>query len=145
MRNLLFLWKIFEWVSSLKINKNKMELYYLGSNPRKADRLANIFGCRAGNLPFRYLGLPLYNKLLRKEDWALVINRIEARIERWMAKLLSQGGRLILVNSVPTNLPLFYLSIFKAPHWVLHRIEALRRAFFWKGCSKIFDGACLIS
>lgn len=145
MQNLQFIWKIFEWACGLRINKDKSELYYLGTNPRKGDRLANIIGCRVGNLPFRYLGLPLYNKHLRKEDWAIIINRIETRIDGWKAKLLSYGGRLTLVNSVLTNLPLFYLSIFKAPQWVLHRIEALRRAFFWKGSHKITGGACLVN
>lgn len=62
-----------------------------GSNSRKADRPANILGYKVGNLPFRYLGLPLYNKPLRKEDWASVISRINERIEGWKAEVLSQG------------------------------------------------------
>lgn len=130
MRNLRFLWKIFEWASGLKINMDKSELYYVGCSSDKAIRLANILGCAVGTLPFRYLGLPLYHKLLRKKDWSIVINRINTKIEGWTAKLLSQGGRLTLVNSVLTSLPFLYLSIFKAPQWVLQRIEALRRAFF---------------
>lgn len=145
MWNLLFIWKLFEWVSGLKINKDKSELFYFGSNPRTGDKLSHIIGCKSGILPFRYLGLPLYNKRLCKDDWALVINHIESRIDGWKTKLLSQGGQLTLVNSVLTNLPLFYLSIFRPPQWVLHRIEALRRAFFWKGCSKISRGACLVN
>ncbi|OAY66623.1 putative ribonuclease H protein [Ananas comosus] len=115
---------------------DKSDLYYLGPRPCKGDRLARILGCKADNLPFCYLGIPLHNKQIRKEDWVSVINRIETRINGWKARLLSQGGRLILVNSVLTSLPLFYLFTFKAPHWVLHRIESLRRAFFWKGGSQ---------
>lgn len=40
---------------------------------------------------------------------------------------LIQGGRLILVNVVLTNIPLYFLSMFKAPVWVIKRIEALRK------------------
>ncbi|XP_020084915.1 uncharacterized protein LOC109707794 [Ananas comosus] len=145
MSNLLFLWKLFEWASGLKINTNKTELYYLGTNENRAKRLADILGCGVGKLPFRYLGLPLHISPLRKKDWAPIINRIEMRIEGWKAKLLSHGGRVILVNSVLSNLPLFYFAIFKASQWVLNRIEALRRAFFWKGCSNISGGSCLVS
>lgn len=144
MQNLRFLWKLFEWAAGLKINTNKTELYYLGPNRSRANRLANILGCRVGSLPFRYLGLPLHIKSLRREDWVPIVRRVEARIEGWKAKLLSYGGRLTLVNSVLSNLPLFYFAIFKAPQWVLNRIEALRRSFFWKGCSKISGGSCLI-
>ncbi|OAY71818.1 LINE-1 retrotransposable element ORF2 protein [Ananas comosus] len=133
MRNLLFIWKMFEWASGLKINMNKTELYHLGITANRAKRYADILGCRVGSLPFRYLGLPLHIKPIRKEEWSPIINRIETRIDGWKAKLLSQGGRLILVNSVLSNLPLFYFAIFKVPQWVLKRIEALRRSFFWKG------------
>ncbi|OAY74298.1 putative ribonuclease H protein [Ananas comosus] len=132
MRNLLLIWKLFEWASGLKINMNKTELIYLCHNASRATRLADILGCRVGKLPFRYLGMTLHTKSLRKEDWAPLVNRIEARIEGWKAKLLSYGGRSVLINSVLSNLPLFYFAIFKAPKWVLNRIETLRRAFFWK-------------
>lgn len=124
MHNLRFIWKLYEWAAGLRINMDKSELYYLGPHPHKANSLANILGCKVGTLPFRYLGLPLYNKQLRKEDWAPVIDRIDLRIQGWQTKLLSQGGRLTIVNSILTNLLLFFLSIFKAPQWVLHRVEA---------------------
>ncbi|XP_020081724.1 formin-like protein 3, partial [Ananas comosus] len=70
-------------------------------------------------------------------------NHIDKRIEGWKAKLLSQGGRLILMNSVLSNMPLQFLSIFKAPQWALRQIESLRRAFFWRGRTNISGGACL--
>lgn len=146
MRNLQFLRKTFGWASGLKINMDKSQQYYVGSSSDRAIRLANILGCVVSNLPFRYLGLPLYHKLLRKEDWYTVINRINMRIEGWKAKLLSQGGRLTIANSVLTSLPLLYLSIFKAPQWVLQRIEAPWKAFFQKGCTKITrKGGCLVN
>ncbi len=72
-------------------------------------------GCKVGCLPIRYLGLPLMVGHLRKEDWWPIISRVEKRLEGWQAKLLSMGGRLILVNSVLENIPVYYLSIFKAP------------------------------
>lgn len=33
LRNLGYIWKLFEWASGLKISRDKSELYYLGSNP----------------------------------------------------------------------------------------------------------------
>ncbi len=35
-----------------------------------------------------------------------------------------------------TNLPIYTLSMFRAPKWVLKQIEALRRDFFWFGSEK---------
>ncbi len=48
------------------------------------------------------------------------------------------------MNSVLSNLPLYFLSVFKAPKWVISRLEALRRAFFWKGGASIASGFCLV-
>ncbi len=113
--NLLFVWQVFEWAPGLKINRNKTELFYTGAQADMGERLAVVLGCKLGSLPIRYLGLPLTIGQLRKEDWWTVVEKIEKRIEGWQAKLLSQGGRLILVNSVLSNILLYYLSVFKAP------------------------------
>ncbi len=140
--NLLFVWQLFEWASGLKVNLPKSELFYLGQVEQKGERLAEILGCKLSSFPIRYLGLPLATKHLSKADWWPVINRVEKRIEGWHAKLLSRGGGLILVSDVLSNLPIYYLSVFKAPKWVLRRIDALRRAFFWRGDAVVSRGHC---
>ena len=43
------------------------------------------------------------------------------------------GGRLILINSVLTAIPLFQLSFFKFPAWVIRDIDKIRRNFLWAG------------
>ncbi len=141
---LLFVWQLFEWASGLKINRSKTELFYMGGRVLRGERLAKILGCKVGSLPIRYLGLPFSVDPLRKEDWWPIISKVEKRLENWQATLLSQGGRLILANSVLTNLSLYYFSIFRAPKWVLKRFESLKRAFFWKGEAKVMGSQCLI-
>ena len=59
-----------------------------------------IFGCVTGELPFKYLGIPIhYRKLLNKE-WKPVEDRFEKKLASWVGKLLSYGDRLVLINSV---------------------------------------------
>ncbi|XP_020084921.1 uncharacterized protein LOC109707803 [Ananas comosus] len=130
MRNLRLMWHLFEWASSLKINRDKSELYYLGQTEGKAASLANLLDCKVGTFPTTYLGFRLSTKPPTKEAWREVIQKLQHRIDGWKAKLLSRKGRLILVNTMLTNLPLYFLSVFKAPSWVIKRIEALRRDFF---------------
>ncbi len=144
VKNLRFVWHLFEWASGLKINLNKTELYYFGANEARGGGLAEMLGCKRGYLPTKYLGLPLTRTRLRKEDWWGVIDKIEKRIQGWQTKLLSQGGRLVLVNSVLANIPLYFFSVFRAPKWVIRRVEALRRAFFWKGSATVLGGQCLV-
>ncbi|GJU36754.1 retrovirus-related pol polyprotein from transposon TNT 1-94 [Tanacetum coccineum] len=59
------------------------------------------------------------------------VSKLSDRLATWKINLLSIGGRLTLVKSVLGCLPLYYLSLFRAPVYVISHIEALRRSFFW--------------
>ena len=48
----------FEVVSGLKINLQKSEIILVGE-VEDVDRAVVVFGCKVGNLPTTYLGLPL--------------------------------------------------------------------------------------
>jgi hypothetical protein len=45
-------------------------------------------------------------------------------------KMLSVGGRLVLINSVLSNLSMFMLSFFEVPCGVLERLDYYRSRFF---------------
>ncbi|XP_071688454.1 uncharacterized protein [Rutidosis leptorrhynchoides] len=49
------------------------------------------------------------------------------------AKSLSFGGRLTLIKSVLTSLPLYAFSLLRVPSNVINILEGLRRKFFWGG------------
>jgi len=45
--------------------------------------------------------------------------------------MLSVGGRLVLINSVLSSLPMFMLSFFEIPRGVLKKLDYFRSRFFW--------------
>ena len=47
--------------------------------------------------------------------------------------LLSFAGRLTLIKSVLTNLPIYYLSLFQIPAGVAREIEQMQSTFLWGG------------
>lgn len=120
-----------------------MKLFYTGCTGGLSLQLASILDCREGKLPTKYLGLQLTNRALQKENWTGVIDKIQKRIYGWHAKLLAKKGRFTLVNSVLSYLLLYFFSIYMAPKWLVNYIEALRRNFFWKGCTECKGGACM--
>jgi hypothetical protein len=48
-------------------------------------------------------------------------------------QFLSSGGRLILLNSVLSSLPIFMMSFFELPVGVLKKLDTIRSRFFWQG------------
>jgi hypothetical protein len=69
----------------------------------------------------------LYNK-----DWKNVEERIEKRLSGWKGKILTVGGRLILINSVLSSLPMFMMSFFELPKGVLKKSTILDLASIGK-------------
>jgi len=85
-----------------------------------------------GTLPFIYLGIPMHHRKLRNSDWKTVEERFQKKLSGWKGKMLSVGGRLVLINSVLSNLSMFMLSFFEVPRGVLKRLDYYRSRFFWQ-------------
>ncbi|GKB80164.1 RNA-directed DNA polymerase, eukaryota [Tanacetum coccineum] len=66
----------------------------------------------------------------RLSSWDDVVAKLSARLSKWKLKSLSIGGRLTLIKSVLSSLPLYYMSSFKVPKGVLSKMESIRRNFF---------------
>jgi hypothetical protein len=86
-----------------------------------------------GQYPFRYLGIPMHHKKISSADWKDIEEKFEKKLSYWKGKLLSYGGRLVLINSVLSNLAMFMLSFYEVLKEVLHKLDFYRFRFFWQG------------
>ena len=66
--------------------------------------------------------------------WEPVVRKVRKRLDGWKRSFLSRGGRLSLIESVLSSLPIYFLSLFKIPRNVGKEIESLMRDFLWEGC-----------
>jgi hypothetical protein len=123
---------IFEQLSGLKINFHKSELFCFGKAKEIEEEYKILFGCDLGELPFRYLGIPIHYRKLKNGEWKPIEDRFEKNLGCWAGKLLSYGDRLILINSVLTSLPMFMLSFLEIPIGVRKRLDYFRSRFFWQ-------------
>ena len=131
-RNMKLILSTFEQLSGLKINFHKSEIFCFGKAKDHKVFYSQLFGCGVGKFPFRYLGLPIHTRKLSNKDWRTIENRIEKKLSGWKGKLLSVGGRLVLINSVLSSLPMFMMSFFELPKGVLEKIDCLRSRFYWQ-------------
>ena len=60
-------------------------------------------------------------------------DRFQKKLSNWKGKLLSYGGRLVLINSVLSSLAMFMMSFFEVPKGILKKLDFYRSAFFWQG------------
>nr|GEV79118.1 hypothetical protein [Tanacetum cinerariifolium] len=119
----------FFMASGLRINIHKSKLMGIGVSIEEVNAAANIIRCSTFSTPFTYLSIKVGMSSFRKKSWDEVIGKISARLSKWKIKTLSIGGRLTLIKSVLTSLPLYHMSLYKAPLGVLHDLESFRRKF----------------
>ncbi|EOY06960.1 Uncharacterized protein TCM_021522 [Theobroma cacao] len=124
----------YEELSGQRINPQKSCVVThtnMASSRRQIILQATGFSHRP--LPITYLGAPLFKghkKVILFND---LVAKIEERITGWENKILSPGGRITLLRSTLSSLPIYLLQVLKPPIIVLERINRLFNNFLWGG------------
>ena len=71
----------------------------------------------------------MHHRRHMNKDCKHVEERFQKRLNCWRSKMLSVGGRLVLINSVLSSLPMFMLSFFEIPRGVLKKLAILGHSF----------------
>jgi hypothetical protein len=124
---------LFEDLSGLKVNFSKSQLVGVNIAGSWLSEAAMVLNCKVGSIPFMYLGLPIGGNASRLVFWQPLINKINSRLLGWKSRHLSLGGRLILLKSVLSSLPVYALSFFKAPSGIVSSIESILNNIFFGG------------
>ncbi|XP_031255913.1 uncharacterized protein LOC116113894 [Pistacia vera] len=131
----------FAKVSGLVTNAEKSQLFLSGVTDEEHIGLQSIMGFQLGQLPVRYLGVPLISTRLRHSDCRPLLERILSRIRLWTSASLTYAGRLQLIKSVLFSIQVYWSSMFLLPAATVRRIESILASFLWKGTSLSPSGA----
>jgi hypothetical protein len=121
---------IFHQLSGLKVNLHKSELLVMNMYFSQVQQLANIIGRKSSDFPLMYLGLPLSSKALPKQYYQRVVDTIQERLPGFHTSKLSIAGRIVILNSVISAMPVYFMLVFLLPEWVIKAIDRIRRIFF---------------
>lgn len=123
--------RLFASISGLRVNYQKSSCIPVNILETDTSWIMAVLGCSRTDFPIMYLGMPLTIKKPNKNHFLPLIDRIQSKLGGWKAKMISRGGRLQLVQSVLSTIPIYYMSCFRLPQWVINRIDLIRRAFLW--------------
>jgi hypothetical protein len=79
-QNMKLLLAVFEQMFGLKINYHKSELFCFGEAKDHELQYEQLFGCKKGLYPFRYLGILMHHTKLYSSDWKMIEERIEKKL-----------------------------------------------------------------
>nr|XP_016478430.1 PREDICTED: uncharacterized protein LOC107799794 [Nicotiana tabacum] len=107
--------------SEQKLNVNKS--FFITTPNTKAGRINRIrrtTGFMDKQFPFKCLGCPIY-----------MIAKIYKKISGWQGKMLSYGGKVVIIKNVLQFLPLYTFSAMSPPKATLNLIEKHFARFLW--------------
>lgn len=87
----------------------------------------------------------------QKEYFEGLMKKVTASVHSWKSKLLSFGGKYILVKHVLQSLPIYQLSVMNPPKGVIDFIQTVIAKFFWSSSEETkgnlwvaWDTLCLL-
>ncbi|XP_058726861.1 uncharacterized protein LOC131598262 [Vicia villosa] len=127
----------FSCATGLKAHPGKCRVYFGGVEHRERKAILASTGFSEGELPFKYLGVPLSSKKLTIPQCRPLVDKIVAKIKHWTSRLLSYAGRWQLIQSVLFAVTAYWMQVFPLPQGVMKQIEAICRSFLWSGTEVI--------
>ncbi|XP_074302909.1 uncharacterized protein LOC141637244 [Silene latifolia] len=115
------------------MSRGKSNVYFNGVSNELRREIVQVSGFIEGQLPFKYLGVPINPGKLFIKDCQPLIDKVLERIRILGTKKLPYAGRLVLIKAVYKTLHSYWASIFIIPKAVLTKIEAICRNFLWDG------------
>ncbi|XP_027060834.1 uncharacterized protein [Coffea arabica] len=106
-------------------------MVHRGTSPARRRVIERITYFTRQEFPIRYLGFPLYTGRCRAAYFGEVCQAVVARIISWKSRMLSQGGRLVLIKHVLSSIPVHLLSAAVCSVSVFKRIEQACANFLW--------------
>lgn len=80
-----------------------------------------------------YLGLKIGGRVKGTEAWKRAAERIIGRLKRWDSKTLSMGGRVTIMKSILTSIPLYTLSYLRLAKTIESKMRSMMCQFLWGG------------
>ena len=130
-KNLKWLLACFENLSGLKINYDKCELVPINVDEASAKILSQIFCCKIGTFPLKYLGFPLHYLKLRREDLQRIIDKIIKRIVGGEVDCLAMRISWCCYKLALLVFQCTFMSVIKFPKWAIKAITSQMAHFFW--------------
>ncbi|GKV01050.1 hypothetical protein SLEP1_g13646 [Rubroshorea leprosula] len=125
--------RAFELVSGLEINFNKSQLVGIGVEDDWLNKMSWVLCCKKGTLPIKYLGITIGGSCKSTAFWKPMVDIFERKLASWKGRYLCLGGRITLINSVLSSLPVFWMSMYLIPKGTILLLDKICRKFLWGG------------
>ena len=79
----------------------------------------------------KYLGMPSDVGTSKNGAFKYRKDRLWAKIQGWMEKVLSAAGKEVLIKSIAQAIPVYSMACFKLPRGLCESLTSMIKAFWW--------------
>ncbi|GKD34184.1 RNA-directed DNA polymerase, eukaryota, reverse transcriptase zinc-binding domain protein [Tanacetum coccineum] len=123
--------KEFKMSSGLVLSIPKSTMYFCNVLSRTKAGILCIMPFSEGEVPIKYLRVPLISLGLSNRDCKIVVEKAKNKIRDWKNKSLSFAGRLQLCQSIISSMHVYWDSILIILKGIIYDIHQLIRMFLW--------------
>jgi len=106
----------YESSSGLKISRDKScFIMAKKTTPARASIVSLATGFHRSTLPLQYLGAPLFKGAPKSAYLQALVDKVRKKLASWKTNLLSKGGKITLLQSVLSSIPIYTLSVLSPP------------------------------
>jgi len=133
IKNIMELFTLYGQYSVQLINSQKSKFYSGSLSLIRSHTIASLFGFSQGNLPFTYLGVPLFKGKPKAIYLRPIVDTIQHKLHAWKGILLTIMGRVQLLNAVISSMLTYSFHVYKWPASILQEVAKSMRNFLWSG------------
>ena len=124
--------EVYQAYSGQKVNAHKSS-FYLSSRAiaTEANLVSLSLNFHRQGCPFIYLGAPILTGRPTCGLFYGILDKMRKRLSYWTTKLLSHGGKVVLIRHVLLSIPMYLMQVLRPPQAVLRSLERLCNVFLW--------------
>lgn len=121
----------FELVSGLSVKFDKSWAFGVNLGKEEVMEMVQGLGCRVRCLPIPFLGLKVGGRMLGSDGWGDLLEKTRGKLRKWDVKSLSMWGRITIIQSILSAMPVYRLSFLHLPKKASGLIRSLHSYFLW--------------
>lgn len=114
------------------MNMDKSSIHFAkGCSGSLREEIKNILEVNNEALCEKYPGMPTEVGSSTNGAFKYLKDRVWKRVQGWMERALSSGGKEVLIKAVAQAIPTYSMSCFKLPRGLCKHFDGLLRSFWW--------------
>lgn len=109
-------------------------------NHTNRQQLCHVLQMEEAGVGCGYLGLINMMGRSKSSTLGFLKDKVKRRVQSWDGRLISQGGKEVLVKSVTQSLPTYAMSVFPLPLEITKDLERVISKFWWNSKSSESNG-----